>query len=73
MRVLDAVAEEIGVEPMDLETPLYRVVDPDALERLLGSAVDLTITFEYHQYAVAVTSDGTVRVDEAPVGTDESA
>ncbi|WP_458190515.1 HalOD1 output domain-containing protein [Haladaptatus sp. NG-WS-4] len=32
--VLRAVANATGIDPIDIDTPLYDVIDPDALDRL---------------------------------------
>lgn len=67
MCVVDAVAAEMGVDPVALE-PLFDVVDPDALDRLFASGVDGSVRFEYHECDVVVYSDGRVTVDDAERG-----
>jgi len=68
--VIYQVANHENVDPMDL-SPLYDVVDPDALDSLVGTAngngADLQIEFTYAGYNVTVTGDGAVEVDDAIV------
>lgn len=67
MRVVEAVADAEGVDPVELD-PLYTTVDPDAIEDVFrpqlttGSVPDPTaeIRFEYHGYEVRVTATGRV-------------
>lgn len=64
--VLEAVADAIDVDVMDLETPLAEVIDPDCLESLWSPLdgtkrnVNGVISFEYAGCRVTVKSDGTV-------------
>lgn len=66
--VVESVAAREGVDPLDLDVPLFDVIDPDALDRLVRSAVDgggrppIRIAFTYYGYDVIVTSDGLVHV-----------
>jgi len=63
MRVVEAVAEREGEPPETLSPPLYEVIDPDALDELIGSrSSDLNVTFEYANYFVQVKGNGTVSV-----------
>jgi hypothetical protein len=61
--VVEAVAAAEHVSPSRLEPPLYRVVDPDALDALFRKGVRGTVRFEYGDHLVEVTADGTVSVD----------
>lgn len=65
--VVEAVASAEGVDPLDLEVPLYEAVDPDALDALFqsGTTVEGRVEFEYYGYEVAVTGDGCVTLDAA--------
>ena len=64
--VVEAVADRKGVDITGLETPLYRVIDPDALERLVamrresGTRSPVCVRFRYYGYDVIVDSDGSV-------------
>lgn len=64
--VVDAVAGAEGVDPLDLEDPLYEVVDPDALDALFQSesaAVEGHVEFRYYGYEVTVTGSGHVSLE----------
>lgn len=63
--VVEAVARTEGVDPLDLEVPLYDAVDPDALDALFqsGATVEGHVEFEYYGYEVTVTGDGCVTLD----------
>jgi hypothetical protein len=74
LRVLYAVATTRGVDPTELKTDLYSVVDPEALDRLVGmeSTTLQSISFEFEGHAVEVRGDGQVLIDDvahAPDGT----
>lgn len=38
-RIVDAIADEAGVDPVELTPPLADAVDPDALDALLNAPV----------------------------------
>lgn len=63
-----AVAETIAFatdqDPLDM-TPLAHVIEPDALERLLASNGDVTISFEIEDVEVTVDSSGKIVVSES--------
>jgi hypothetical protein len=62
--VIHAVADARGVSPLELETPLFEVIEPDALDRLVDSGTPgLTITFEYEDCIVTVDGENDVTVD----------
>lgn len=69
-KVLDEIAEREGVSPVDLEPPLYDVIDPEALDFLFRNhgreTVDSVrqIVFRYAGYDVSVSGDGEVGVEE---------
>lgn len=64
--VIEAVADRDSVDETALETPLFDVIDPCALDALFHPKPDGTargggtVTFSYEGYAVTVQSDGTV-------------
>ncbi|WP_225336600.1 HalOD1 output domain-containing protein [Halomicrobium urmianum] len=63
--VLDAIADEAGVDPVELTPPLADAVDPEALDALLERAdpdVEVAIRFEYQEYEVVARADGGVDV-----------
>lgn len=58
-QIVRQVAEHEGVSPIDLETPLYKVLDVEALEELFQTQEDGTrrtgcITFSYLGYEVTI-------------------
>jgi hypothetical protein len=60
--VIDAVAREAGVSPLQLE-PIASVVDPDALNGLFGDGRGgVRVEFEYSGYHVCLTDDLEVAV-----------
>jgi hypothetical protein len=65
-RVLAALAAKEGCEPIELSTPLFEVVDPDALDAVLGRSAtnhELYVGFTFESHGVQVHGDGTVYVD----------
>jgi len=68
--VIETVAAHQGVEPTDLEVPLFEAIDPDALDELLGAdgreyAPPIEVEFTYDGYHVTVGSDGSIDVTPA--------
>lgn len=62
--VVEAVADEEGVEPALLSPPLYEVIDPEALNSLVdGAGEEFRLQFGYAGHLVRIDADGTVRVD----------
>lgn len=66
--IVETVATEEGVDPVDLDVPLYSAIDPDALDRLFRSApagtdIDGRVTFTYAGYGVTVHATGAVHVE----------
>lgn len=65
--VVTAVASEADVDPLQM-TPLYQVVEPDALDALVAHAQtaeaaeesDQWLSFYYEGYEVSVCGDGRV-------------
>ena len=68
--VVNAVADEEGISPIDVRPPLYEVIDPDALDELVSSMNRFTdespgrIVFSYAGYEVTVAGDGEVSLAE---------
>lgn len=66
--VIEATADLHRVDPADLEQPLYEVIDPDALDKLVAdTAADngqpsISVQFTYDGCLVNVSSDGSVEV-----------
>lgn len=61
--VITAVAEREGVDPIELNQPLYDVIDPDALDALFQIESGV-FSFVYYGYRVTVDYSGTVSLDE---------
>lgn len=62
--IIESVADTTNVSPRELSTPLYNVVDPEALERVFaGESAVGEVVFNYHGCEVTVSSDGTVSVE----------
>lgn len=60
MEVIDAIAEHEGIEPVELDTPIYDVIDLDALDALTGNNPETTsieVSFTYENYEVTVDND----------------
>lgn len=60
-RVLAAVAKEERCGTLDLP-PLYDVVDPDALERVLQGTGVNEVSFSYHGYSISIVRNGRISV-----------
>lgn len=60
--VLESVADIEGVDPVDLDYPLYDALDPDALDALFRTGGGY-VTFSYHGYVVTAFANGTVDID----------
>ena len=62
-RVLETLAAEIGCSPIEFHTPLYEVIDPDALNALFeGGTRTGRVEFSYLGYRVVVDANGDVQV-----------
>jgi hypothetical protein len=67
-RIVEVVAEREGVDAVDLDPPLFEVLDGDLLNSLLesnansGQGASLELSFEYQGYDVHVSAGGSVRV-----------
>lgn len=60
--IVETVAENEDIDPLELP-PLYTVLDPDLLERVIESArEDVTIEFTYCGYDVALDGTGEVQI-----------
>jgi Halobacterial output domain 1 len=59
--VIHALADAEGCAPTELPSPLYEVIDPDALDALYTRASP-HIHFEYTEYHVEITPDQQVLI-----------
>jgi hypothetical protein len=68
--VLRALSAVEGVEPTEIDPPLYETVDPDALDRLLGDPVVgdpggvVVVRFCVSGYRVVIKNNGEVTIFE---------
>lgn len=60
--VLAAVADREGVEPAELDRPLFDAIDPDALDALFDRGSG-RVRFTYLGYRVVAHSDGRVDLE----------
>ena len=80
--VIEAIADQADVDPLDFDVPLGEVVDPDALDALFDPQFgeprrEGRVEFVYQKYHVAVVSDATgvsveVEPQEDVAGADSS-
>lgn len=54
--IINKVSELEGLEPLDLEKPLYEVIDPECLESITEHD-SVTVTFNYLGYRISVTDE----------------
>lgn len=70
IRIVSRVAEEEGVDPMDLP-PIYGVIDTEALEKLTREpSVVGPIRFGYNGWTVEVESGGNVSLTDRSIPSD---
>jgi len=62
--VIVAIAEKEGVDEQELDSPLFEVINPDALDSLFRNSGG-RVQFEYLDYQVTVNHNGVVDVAEA--------
>lgn len=64
--VIEAIAEEEGLDAVKLEPPLGTELDPDALDRLFQSNANSVehVTLTYCGYQVTVFPDGRINTQE---------
>lgn len=70
IRIVQRVAEHEGVDPTDLEPPLYSVLDPETLDRLFHrpdapGETDVVLEFEYNGYEITVDGGDEITVEPA--------
>lgn len=77
--VVERIAARVGVDPIELETPLYDEIDPDALDALVNhmdgrqDQASVRVEFTYDGYAVTVDTTNGITIEQV-MGTamDES-
>lgn len=63
LAVIEAVAWVTSRDPLDLD-PLYVVIDPDALDRVVTNTDDVTVSFEMEELEVQLTSAEEIIISE---------
>jgi hypothetical protein len=69
LRVVEVVADAEGIDPTELEPPLYESIDPTALDDLFDASTDpiaardACLRFDYCGYDVTVRSNGAVDLE----------
>lgn len=62
--VVESVAVCHGINPVDIDTPLYEAIEPDSLEAICSGSrrgeSSVTVKFVYYGCCVEATSDGDV-------------
>jgi hypothetical protein len=76
--VVEAVAEAEGISPTEMEPPLHRAIDPDALNELFGperSSPDgeFRVSFTYSGYEITVWGPERIEVQRADEQRDRTA
>lgn len=69
--VVEAIATATDTDPLELDSPLYDVIDTDALDRLVRQDSLTRVEFEYEGHAVEIDGDGVIAVDGATVAPEE--
>lgn len=74
LKVVEKVAEEKGIDPLELKPPLHSVVDTEALDSLFRSTPTATskngiIEFRYCDYLIQVNSSGDVKIVDTVTAT----
>lgn len=66
--VIEAVADAVGTDPLNLTPPLYEAIDPDALDQLFAGTPPVgKVVFNYNGCEVSVFPDGYVSVETREV------
>lgn len=68
-KIVETVAKAEGIAPTELDTRLYDVIEPEALNNLFqhqedGSATDRFVSFTFHGYTITVHSDSSVEISQ---------
>ncbi|WP_225332795.1 HalOD1 output domain-containing protein [Halomicrobium urmianum] len=64
-RVIEALAEADGVDPLELDRPLYEAIETDALEALAEHDGEWALQFTVDGHVVAVDGGDEVTVEVA--------
>ncbi|MDS0476443.1 HalOD1 output domain-containing protein [Natrinema sp. 1APR25-10V2] len=71
IRVVEAVAKQEEIDPLEVSPPLHDSIDPAALDALFeptqtGERTSGTVTFRFHGYRVRVEGDGSIYLEDDP-------
>lgn len=66
--IVETIAQAEGTAPTELDTRLYDVIEPEALNELFqdqedGPVTDGFVSFTFHGYTVTVHSDSSIEID----------
>ena len=70
LSVIEALATAMDVDPLEMEPPLYEVIDHVALDMLFSPTKngddheEIVVRFDYDGYEVTVSNDGTINIFE---------
>lgn len=67
VEVVETIAAVTGTDPLEMNPPLYEVVDTDALDMLFRRSSEARVEFEYNDHTVVI-DDETVTVDDTTRG-----
>ena len=74
--IVNQIAEEEGVDPAELDPPLYDIIDPDALQALIDvsgvqqAESDCRVEFLYCGYTVLIEGGGAITIEDPTSATD---
>lgn len=69
-QIVEAIADQEGVDPLTLSPSLYEIIDPEALEALFASTTRVErqgqVEFPYHGHQITISADSgyTITVEE---------
>lgn len=78
VKVIEAVAEKRGIDPLEVDEKLNEVIDPEALERLFrdrpngASRAGGLVIFNFGECEIRIDSDLNVKVIEKNNATDQT-
>ncbi len=71
-RIIDEIIRRLaaaaGVDPLDLNPPLFEVVDPESLEQLIRYGDGCSIRFAYNDWIVEVGTEQKIRLEPRETG-----
>lgn len=61
-RVIQEIARTTQIDPFELP-PLYEAIDPDALNMVIETMSNGTVSFTYAKHEVTVSDDGSIDIE----------